>query len=93
MPSALNFDNLMRPTVRCSSESQSEVSSVESERNDIANIALQLGISNQDELIDDRFKVDRQKLENLIKGTETFGQYPSAQLETPIGLFDRTHSI
>lgn len=69
MPPALRFDNLLRPAaVRCSSESQSEISSVDSEWNDKGMIAAQLGISNPDDMANERFKVDRQKLENLIKG-------------------------
>lgn len=50
-----------------SNESQSEVSSsTESEMSDINCIASQLGMSTKDVHVD-RFRVDRQKLENMIK--------------------------
>lgn len=70
MPPPLRFDKLLGPAVRCSSESQSEISSVDSEWNDKGTIAAQLGISNPDDMANERFKVDRQKLENLIKGNK-----------------------
>lgn len=72
MPAALRFDKLLCPAIRCSSESQSEISSVDSEWNDKGSIAAQLGISNPDDMANERFKVDRQKLENLIKGNKFF---------------------
>lgn len=50
-----------------SSESRSEASSVESDWSDINSIAIQMGVSPNDLAIE-RFKVDRQKLENMIKG-------------------------
>lgn len=68
MPPALRFDKLLCSEIRCSSESQSEISSVDSEWNDKGSIALQLGISDPNDMANERFKVDRQKLENLIKG-------------------------
>lgn len=49
------------------SESQSEISSVDSDWSDIRTIALKLGVQNPDDLQTERFKVDRQKLENLFK--------------------------
>lgn len=51
-----------------SCSSTSDISSVDSEWNDKSSIAAQLGISNPDDMANERFKVDRQKLENLIKG-------------------------
>lgn len=50
------------------SETQSEISSVESNWSDIKAIALKLGVSDPDDLHTERFKVDRQKLEQLIQG-------------------------
>lgn len=50
-----------------SSESQSEISTIGSELSDVKGIAFQLGID-PDDLCNERFKVDRQKLENMIKG-------------------------
>lgn len=50
-----------------SSESQSEASSsAESDLSDVNSIALQMGIL-PEELCVIRFKIDRQKLENMIK--------------------------
>uniref|UniRef100_A0A1I8M2W9 K Homology domain-containing protein n=1 Tax=Musca domestica TaxID=7370 RepID=A0A1I8M2W9_MUSDO len=49
------------------SETQSEISSVDSDWSDIRAIALKLGVSNPDDLHTERFKVDRQKLEQMIK--------------------------
>lgn len=68
MPPALPFNKLLYQAIRPSSESQSEISSVDSDWSDIRSIALQLGVSNPDELANERFKIDRQKLENMIKG-------------------------
>ncbi|EDW77980.2 uncharacterized protein Dwil_GK24769, isoform B [Drosophila willistoni] len=48
------------------SETQSEISSVDSDWSDIRAIALKLGVQNPDELHTERFKVDRQKLEQFI---------------------------
>lgn len=62
----------MPPALRFDSESQSEISSVDSEWNDKGSIAAQLGIPNPDDMANERFKVDRQKLENLIKGNHFF---------------------
>lgn len=50
-----------------SSDSQSEISSIGSEISDVKGIAFQLGIDPED-LCNERFKVDRQKLENMIRG-------------------------
>ena len=61
------YNKLMYESIRRPSESQSEISSVDSDWSDIKAIALQLGVSNPDDLITERFKVDRQKLESLIK--------------------------
>ncbi|EDV30647.1 uncharacterized protein Dana_GF14935, isoform C [Drosophila ananassae] len=49
------------------SETQSEISSVDSDWSDIRAIAMKLGVKNPDDLHTERFKVDRQKLEQLIK--------------------------
>jgi len=61
------FNKHIYPTVRTPSESQSEISSVDSDWSDLKNIAAQLGVSNVDDLATERFKVDRLKLENMIK--------------------------
>lgn len=50
------------------SETTSEISSVDSDWGDLRLIAAQLGVANPDELHVERFKVDRQKLEDMIKG-------------------------
>lgn len=52
------------------SESQSEISSVDSDWSDLKMIAAQLGVINPDDLVTERFRIDRTKLENMIK-TET----------------------
>lgn len=62
------FNRLLYQSVRHSSESQSEISSIGSDWSDVRTIAAELGITNLDELANERFKVDRQKLENMIKG-------------------------
>jgi protein bicaudal C len=49
------------------SETQSEISSVESDWSDLRSIAAQLGVANPDDLHTERFKIDRQKLEDMIK--------------------------
>lgn len=57
----------MYRNVQQSSESQSETSSsAESDWSDINSIALQLGLHPKNVCVE-RFKVDRQKLENMIK--------------------------
>lgn len=57
----------MYRNVQQSSESQSEASSsAESDMSDINGVALLLGMSTKDVHVD-RFRVDRQKLENMIK--------------------------
>ncbi|KAH8292776.1 hypothetical protein KR054_004958 [Drosophila jambulina] len=48
------------------SETQSEISSVDSDWSDIRAIAMKLGVQNSDDLHTERFKVDCQKLEQLI---------------------------
>ncbi|XP_031619044.1 protein bicaudal C [Contarinia nasturtii] len=61
------LNNLMYRNVRQSSESQSEASSsAESDWSDINSIAAQMGLHPKD-LCVERFKVDRNKLETLIK--------------------------
>lgn len=58
----------MYRNVQQSIESQSETSSsAESDWSDINSIALQLGLHPGNVHVE-RFKVDRQKLENMIKG-------------------------
>lgn len=58
----------MYRNVQQSSESQSEASSsAESDWSDIKSIALHMGLDPEDMCVE-RFKVDRQKLENMIKG-------------------------
>lgn len=53
------------------SESLSELSSADSsDWSDLRTIAVQLGVSNPDELASERFKIDRQKLEIMVN-TET----------------------
>jgi protein bicaudal C len=49
------------------SESHSEISSVDSDWSDLRSIAAQLGVANPDDLHTERFKIDRQKLEEMIK--------------------------
>lgn len=61
------FNKLIYESVRRHSESQSEISSVDSDWSDIKSIALQLGVANPDDLLTERFKIDRQKLENMIR--------------------------
>lgn len=51
----------------------SEISSVESDWGDLRLIAAQLGVANPDDLHVERFKVDRQKLEEMIK-VETYSE-------------------
>ncbi|XP_058125914.1 protein bicaudal C homolog 1-B [Anopheles ziemanni] len=55
------------------SETTSEISSVESDWGDLRSIAAQLGVANPDDLHVERFKVDRQKLEDMIK-VETYSE-------------------
>lgn len=47
--------------------SSSEVSSVESEFPDLKSIAAGLGIVDPDEVYTERFKIDRMKLEDMIR--------------------------
>ena len=56
------------PSGGAPSETHGEISSVDSDWSDIRSIALKLGVSNPDELHTDRFKVDRSKLDEMIKG-------------------------
>lgn len=51
-----------------SSGAPSEISSADSDWSDIRAIALKLGVANPDDLHTERFKVDRQKLEQMLKG-------------------------
>lgn len=53
------------------SEAQSsEISSVESDFSDLKSIAAGLGINDPDEVYTERFKIDRLKLEEMIKSKE-----------------------
>lgn len=61
------FNNLLYQNVQPTAESRSEVSSNESEWSDINSIAQQMGVTVA-ELQVDRFKVDRSKLEIMVKG-------------------------
>lgn len=45
----------------------SEISSVESDFADLKSIAMGLGISDPEEVYTERFKIDRMKLEDMIK--------------------------
>lgn len=49
------------------SDTHSEVSSAESDWSDMKSIAMQLGIANVDDLYTERFKIDRQKLSEMIQ--------------------------
>lgn len=48
----------------------SEISSVESDFSDLRTIAAGLGIMEQEEIYTERFKIDRGKLEDMLKGRE-----------------------
>lgn len=61
------FNNLLYQNAQPTTESRSEVSTNESEWSDINTIAQQLGVSVADLQVE-RFKVDRSKLENMVKG-------------------------
>lgn len=61
------YNKMIFESVRRPSESQSEISSVDSDWSDIKSIALKLGVPNVDDLVSERFKVDRQKLESMIR--------------------------
>lgn len=52
-----------------SEEPSSEASSIESNFSDLRTIAAGLGILNPDEIYTERFKIDRMKLEDMIKST------------------------
>ncbi|XP_055851865.1 protein bicaudal C [Episyrphus balteatus] len=71
MASALQFNKLLYATAATTSdapsETQSEISSADSGWSDIRAIAVRLGVSNPEDLHTERFKVDRHKLENMIK--------------------------
>ncbi|XP_055680364.1 protein bicaudal C [Lutzomyia longipalpis] len=54
------------------SETQSEISSADSELSDLRSIAIQLGV-NVEDLVVERFKIERQKLENMLSDTEGRG--------------------
>jgi hypothetical protein len=45
----------------------SEISSVESDFSDLKSIAMGLGITDPDDVYTERFKIDRLKLEDMIK--------------------------
>lgn len=60
------FNNLLYQNVQPTTESRSEVTN-ESEWSDINSIAQQMGVSVADLQVD-RFKVDRSKLESMVKG-------------------------
>lgn len=60
--------SMSAPSSGAPSETQSEISSADSDWSDIRAIALKLGVANPDELHTERFKVDRQKLEQMLKG-------------------------
>lgn len=45
----------------------SEISSVESDFSDMRTIAAGLGITEQEEIYTERFKIDRSKLEDMLK--------------------------
>lgn len=66
------YNKILFESVRRPSESQSEISSVDSDWSDIKSIALKLGVANADDLISERFKVDRQKLESMIQSECVF---------------------
>lgn len=57
------------------SETPSEISSADSDWSDIRAIANKLGVQNPDDLQTERFKVDRQKLENMIKSEFLFSYF------------------
>ncbi|XP_036321963.1 protein bicaudal C-like [Rhagoletis pomonella] len=59
--------SLGAPSSGAPSETQSEISSADSDWSDIRAIALKLGVANPDDLHTERFKVDRQKLEQMLK--------------------------
>lgn len=63
------FNNLLYQNVQPTTESRSEATN-ESEWSDINSIAQQMGVSVA-ELQVDRFKVDRSKLESMVKGKMT----------------------
>lgn len=64
------FNNLLYQNVQPTTESRSEATN-ESEWSDINSIAQQMGVSVA-ELQVDRFKVDRSKLESMVKGKGNF---------------------
>lgn len=72
------FNNLLYQNVQPSTESRSEVSTNESEWSDINSIAQQMGVTVA-ELQVDRFKVDRSKLESMVKGRRAFQYSPSQE--------------
>uniref|UniRef100_A0A1A9WTZ7 SAM domain-containing protein n=1 Tax=Glossina brevipalpis TaxID=37001 RepID=A0A1A9WTZ7_9MUSC len=61
------------------SDTQSEISSTDSDWSDIKTIANKLGITNPEELYTERFKVDRQKLEQMIKAESYIQDLNGAQ--------------
>ncbi|CAO1360776.1 unnamed protein product [Diamesa tonsa] len=63
----LNRNFLMTSGQSAPSESQSEISSVESDFSDFRVIGAQLGILNAEDVYTERFKIDRTKLEEMIR--------------------------
>lgn len=49
------------------SDTRSESSSLDSDWSDLKSIAVQLGVTDLDNLYTERFKIDRQKLSDMIK--------------------------
>lgn len=48
-------------------DTRSEISSLDSDWSDLKSIAVQLGVTDLDNLYTERFKIDRQKLSDMIK--------------------------
>lgn len=63
----LNRNFLMTSGQSAPSESQSEISSIESDFSDFRVIGAQLGILNAEDVYTERFKIDRTKLEEMIR--------------------------
>lgn len=73
IPMLLNYRNSIigssSTSLAVSEEPSSEASSIESNFSDLRTIAAGLGILNPDEIYTERFKIDRMKLEDMIKST------------------------
>lgn len=54
------------------SDIPSEISSVDSEWSDLKSIATQLGVANMDDLYTERFKIDCQKLSDMLQGNNIY---------------------